>query len=51
MLRYKLCLPIVPEGKAPVTLFWLLDALKDVGVTDARRRESSLALQPNRGRK
>ena len=34
-LRYKLGLPIVPEGDAPVTLFWLLDALKAVGVPDA----------------
>ena len=34
-LRYKLGLPIVPEGDAPVTLFWLLDALTAVGVPDA----------------
>ena len=34
-LRYKLGLPIVPEGEAPVTLFWLLDALKAAGVPDA----------------
>ena len=34
-LRYKLGLPIIPEGAAPVTLFWLLDALKAVGVPDA----------------
>lgn len=33
--RYQLGLPIVPEGDAPVTLFWLLDALKAVGVPDA----------------
>ena len=29
-LRYQLGVPIVPEGRAPVTLFWLLDALKAV---------------------
>ena len=34
-LRYSLGLPIVPEGAAPVTLFWLLDALKAAGVPDA----------------
>ena len=28
-------MPIVPEGDAPVTLFWLLDALTAVGVPDA----------------
>jgi len=34
-LRYMLGLPIVAEGDAPVTLFWLLDALKAAGVPDA----------------
>jgi len=34
-LRYKLGLPIVPEGGAPVSLFWLLDALTAVGVPGA----------------
>ena len=34
-LRYKLGVPIVAEGEAPITLFWLLDALKAVGVPDA----------------
>lgn len=33
-LRYKLGLPIVPEGAAPVTLFWLLDALQALGVPE-----------------
>jgi len=33
-LRYKLGLPVVPEGQAPVTLFWLLDALRAAGVSD-----------------
>ena len=27
-LRYKLGLPIVSEGDAPITLFWFLDALQ-----------------------
>ena len=33
--RYKLGLPLVPEGEAPVRLFWLLDALNAAGVPDA----------------
>ncbi len=34
-LRYHIGLPVVPEGAAPVSLFWLLDALTAVGVPDA----------------
>ena len=34
-LRYKMGLPIVPEGETPVSLFWLLDALVAAGVTDS----------------
>jgi len=34
-LRYQLGLPVVPEGAAPVSLFWMLDALQAVGVPDA----------------
>ena len=33
-LRFRLGLPVVPEGEAPVTLFWLLDALRAAGVSD-----------------
>ena len=33
-IRYKLGLPIIPEGAAPFTLFWFLDALTAVGVPD-----------------
>jgi len=34
-LRYKLGLPIVPEGEAPVTLFWAIDGLRAAGFADA----------------
>jgi len=34
-MRYRLGMPVVPEGEAPVTLFWMLDALRAVGVSDA----------------
>ena len=34
-MRYRLGLPVVHEGAAPVSLFWLLDALTAVGVPDA----------------
>ena len=34
-MRYRLGLPVVPEGEAPVTLFWLLDGLRAAGISDA----------------
>ena len=34
-LRYKLGLPIVPEGVSPIKLFWILDVLDAIGVSDA----------------
>jgi len=34
-LRYRLGLPVVPEGVAPVSLFWLLDALTAFGVPES----------------
>ena len=34
-LRYALGAPFVPEGDAPISLFWFLDALRALGVPDA----------------
>lgn len=34
-LRYRLGLPVVPEGAAAFTLFWLMDTLTAVGVPDS----------------
>ena len=34
-LRFKLGLPIVPEGEAPVALFWAIDLLRAAGIQDA----------------
>ena len=33
-LRYRIGLPIVPEGEAPIPLFWLLHGLQAAGVPD-----------------